>query len=121
MPPFALKTQLYSILKDRTLVDRQLDELRRAACREGRGPGLLRPGRGGRVGARVIICLRAPGQDKSPPASDPNVRLHLLLPRRLSNQLRLFQLPTGTDDFALMLAQDYADALEVGSWGQAAL
>ena len=28
VPPFALKSQLYTILKDRTLVDRQLDELR---------------------------------------------------------------------------------------------
>lgn len=58
VPPFALKTQLYSVLQDRTLVDRQLDEM------------------------------------------------------RLKNKLRVFQLPTGGDDYAIMLSTDYAVALQ---------
>lgn len=56
--PFATKAQLYTVLTDRTAVDRQLDELRR------------------------------------------------------SNAVRLLQLPTGRDEYAIMLTSDYEAALQ---------
>lgn len=58
MAPFATKAQLYTLLADRTAVDRQLDELRR------------------------------------------------------SNAVRVLQLPTARDEYALMLTEDYVAALE---------
>lgn len=36
VPPLVLKSQIYSIVKDRTIVDRQLDELRSAAMHRAR-------------------------------------------------------------------------------------
>lgn len=106
MAPFATKAQLYTVLNDRTAVDRQLDELRRsnavrvmqASC------GLAGGGLGWLAAVTSAVTELVAAEAGSECTSCRLLTVRLPWPTRL-------QLPAGKDEFAIMLTQDYVAAL----------
>lgn len=106
MAPFATKAQLYTVLNDRTAVDRQLDELRRsnavrvmqASCGLGGG------GLGWLAAVTSAVTELVAAEAGSECTSCRLLTVRLPWPTRL-------QLPAGKDEFAIMLTQDYVAAL----------
>ena len=106
--PFALKTQLYNILSDRTAVDRQLDEMRWVLA------GLIVHTE--QCWARTAAAAGAaadgsPTHPKQCKADDHSPSVHPCHPGRLLNSVRVFQLPGGGNEVAIVPTAAYTAAL----------
>ena len=109
--PFMLRSQLYSLVEDRTMVDRELDELRYAlspkpTCLQQTGCMSVMVN----TGARRRACKCSSWLNLGDLLCKSVLRASTCC--RRNHDVRMLKLPTAPDDYAFMMAEDYAAAIQ---------